>query len=232
MDRSARSAVLLLLLLALVVGGILALQAAMGPHLGGASSAAGASGVRVRATVIGISDGDTIRVRLDDGTVERVRYVGIDAPEIAHPQDGIAAECFGPEAASADAALVDGHEVWLERDVSDRDRFGASCATSGSRAMASTSWWQRSSCGRGWPRRAPIRPTPPATSRSSEPRPMRAPRGAASGARAEQRGPGRVGRPKGASARSSIRHANVVGWSHDTREGPALRRRLASRADS
>jgi micrococcal nuclease len=124
MGRNARSGVLLLLLLALVVGGILVLQAMVGPHRGGASSPAGASGMRVRATVIGISDGDTIRVRLDDGTVERVRYVGIDAPEIAHPQDGIAAECLGPEAASADAALVDGHEVWLERDVSDRDRFG------------------------------------------------------------------------------------------------------------
>ena len=78
----------------------------------------------MRATVIGISDGDTIRVRLDDGTVERVRYVGIDAPEIAHPEDGIAAECYGAEATAADADLVAGKVVLLERDVSDRDRFG------------------------------------------------------------------------------------------------------------
>lgn len=121
MDRGARSVVWLLVLLAVAVGGILALQAVRG---GGGPASSPAVGALVRATVIGISDGDTIRVRLDDGTVERVRYVGIDAPEIAHPEDGIAAECYGAEATAADADLVAGKVVLLERDVSDRDRFG------------------------------------------------------------------------------------------------------------
>jgi micrococcal nuclease len=121
MDRGARSGVWLLVLLAVAVGGILALQAVRG---GGGPASSPAVGALVRATVIGISDGDTIRVRLDDGTVERVRYVGIDAPEIAHPEDGIAAECYGAAATAADADLVAGKLVLLERDVSDRDRFG------------------------------------------------------------------------------------------------------------
>jgi micrococcal nuclease len=77
----------------------------------------------VRADVVHISDGDTIVVRID-GRTERVRYVGIDAPEVAHPEDGTDAECWGDQAADANAALVEGREVALEPDVSDRDRFG------------------------------------------------------------------------------------------------------------
>lgn len=75
------------------------------------------------AEVVRVSDGDTILVSVN-GTTERVRYVGVDAPEIAHPDDGIAAECGGVEASAANAALVDGVTVAIERDVSDRDRFG------------------------------------------------------------------------------------------------------------
>ena len=75
------------------------------------------------AEVVRVSDGDTILVRVD-GATERVRYVGVDAPEIAHPEDGIAAECWGEEASAANAALVEGGVVAIERDVSDRDRFG------------------------------------------------------------------------------------------------------------
>src|SRR5260370_1123135 len=39
----------------------------------------------VTATVVHVDDGDTIDVRLGD-RVERVRYIGIDAPEIAHEE--------------------------------------------------------------------------------------------------------------------------------------------------
>jgi micrococcal nuclease len=77
----------------------------------------------VHADVVHVSDGDTIVVRID-GRTERVRYVGIDAPEVAHPEDGTDAECWGDQAADANAALVEGRGVALEADVSDRDRFG------------------------------------------------------------------------------------------------------------
>lgn len=66
-------------------------------------------------------DGDTIRVRID-GVEERVRYIGIDTPELSHPTLGV--EPFGPEAAAYNEELVDGRLLCLETDVSDRDRFG------------------------------------------------------------------------------------------------------------
>jgi micrococcal nuclease len=73
------------------------------------------------ATVTEIVDGDTIHV--DIGGVEyRVRYIGIDAPEVAH--DDNPGEWLGAEATQANAALVDGRLVILEKDVSDTDQFG------------------------------------------------------------------------------------------------------------
>jgi micrococcal nuclease len=75
------------------------------------------------AVVEHVTDGDTITVRVD-GRRERVRYIGLDAPEIAHPDEGTPAECGGDEARAANAHIVDGTEVLLERDRSDRDRFG------------------------------------------------------------------------------------------------------------
>jgi hypothetical protein len=45
--------------------------------------------------VLRVVDGDTLRVRLN-GKSERVRLLGIDAPEVSH--NGRAAECFGDAA--------------------------------------------------------------------------------------------------------------------------------------
>lgn len=77
----------------------------------------------VAAHVEHVIDGDTIVVTVD-GARERVRYIGLDAPEIADPSEGTPAECGGEAARSANLALVDGSDVLLERDESDRDRFG------------------------------------------------------------------------------------------------------------
>lgn len=68
------------------------------------------------ATVVRVVDGDTIRVRLATGAEEPVRYIGIDTPERG--------ECFFEESTEANARLVEGERVRLERDVSERDRFG------------------------------------------------------------------------------------------------------------
>lgn len=73
------------------------------------------------ASVVRVVDGDTIVVRID-GREERVRYIGINAPESVTPDRPV--ECFGREASAANAALVAGKQVRLERDISDRDRFG------------------------------------------------------------------------------------------------------------
>lgn len=70
-----------------------------------------------------VVDGDTLTVRLN-GATERVRYVGVDAPELARPSEGREAECGANEATDANRALVEGREIVLERDTTDRDRFG------------------------------------------------------------------------------------------------------------
>jgi micrococcal nuclease len=84
--------------------------------------------VRANATVDHIVDGDTIDV-IVDGTEERVRLIGIDTPEIAHAASGSrpeqVAECFGDEAMSYTASLIEvGTPVRLERDVVARDDYG------------------------------------------------------------------------------------------------------------
>jgi len=59
-----------------------------------------------------VIDGDTIE--LENG--ERVRYIGINAPEIDH--------LFGKEAAEANSTLVYGKEIYLQYDDQERDKYG------------------------------------------------------------------------------------------------------------
>ena len=75
----------------------------------------------VEAQVTRVVDGDTIHV-LIDGVEYRLRYIGIDTPETRHPTLGV--EPFGPEASQANSELVEGKTVWLEKDVSETDRYG------------------------------------------------------------------------------------------------------------
>jgi len=60
-------------------------------------------------------DGDTIKVRLDDGTLETLRYLGINAPELG--------ECYAEEATEINRALVIDRRVWLETDQEERDQY-------------------------------------------------------------------------------------------------------------
>jgi len=69
-----------------------------------------------------VSDGDTIRVRLDSGREERVRYIGVDTPESVKP--GTPVECFAERAHRFNERLVGGERVRLVRDVEERDRYG------------------------------------------------------------------------------------------------------------
>jgi micrococcal nuclease len=71
--------------------------------------------------VVRVVDGDTIQVRLGD-RIEKVRYIGVNAPELHHPTRG--AEPGGREAAAVNRRLVDGRHVRLELDVQVRDRYG------------------------------------------------------------------------------------------------------------
>ena len=74
-----------------------------------------------------VLDGDTVILgNCDDDSAERVRLLGIDAPEIAHEENP--AECFGAEATSALADLVLNEEVFLTFDLSCEDVYGRTLA--------------------------------------------------------------------------------------------------------
>lgn len=71
----------------------------------------------IRALVTKIIDGDTIEI--EGG--ERVRYIGIDAPEIGGKEQKT---CFAAEAAVKNGELVKGKNIRIEKDTSERDRYG------------------------------------------------------------------------------------------------------------
>ena len=69
----------------------------------------------VQASVVRVVDGDTIEVNIA-GNSYRVRYIGIDTPETGQPG--------GEEATIVNAELVAGRTVYLEKDISETDRYG------------------------------------------------------------------------------------------------------------
>jgi endonuclease YncB( thermonuclease family) len=80
----------------------------------------GPTGQTQLAVVTRIVDGDTIRVTID-GTEFPVRYIGIDAPEPDTTDPAV--KQLADAATATNAALVEGQNVVLERDVSERDEF-------------------------------------------------------------------------------------------------------------
>jgi micrococcal nuclease len=71
---------------------------------------------RERALVTKVTDGDSIEVEMN-GVPFRVRYIGIDAPEMT-------GEAFAGPARAADQSLVEGKEVILIRDLAEADAYG------------------------------------------------------------------------------------------------------------
>ena len=68
------------------------------------------------ALVVDVIDGDTIDVSFNSGAIERVRYIGIDTPEVGQ-------RCAS-EATSYNKTLVEEKQITLIQDVSDRDVYG------------------------------------------------------------------------------------------------------------
>ena len=68
--------------------------------------------------VLKVVDGDTIWVK----DLGKVRYTGIDAPEIKHGDRE--AEPYGYDAMEANRRLVLGKSVKIELDMAKRDRYG------------------------------------------------------------------------------------------------------------
>lgn len=71
--------------------------------------------------VVKVVDGDTIHVRLGD-RVEKVRYIGVNTPEVRHPTQG--EQPGSREAWEVNRRLVAGRQVRLELDARERDRYG------------------------------------------------------------------------------------------------------------
>jgi micrococcal nuclease len=76
------------------------------------------AGLPSSGTVSAVFDGDT--VLLQSG--EKVRYLGMDAPEVEH--NGNAGDCFGPEAKKANQELVLHKQVSLHYDRETMDHHG------------------------------------------------------------------------------------------------------------
>lgn len=79
------------------------------------------------ARVVNVVDGDTIDIAFSapdhSDAVERIRLIGIDAPESVSRRDPV--QCFGPEASQAMKDLLPpGTPVIVERDAELRDRYG------------------------------------------------------------------------------------------------------------
>lgn len=84
----------------------------------GQRTAAGTGPQWQEARVLRAIDGDTIEI--EGG--ERIRYIGIDAPELEGQRDG--PDCFAPEAAQKNRELVAGKTIELLSDTEDRDLHG------------------------------------------------------------------------------------------------------------
>ena len=80
-----------------------------------------ASAGALDGVVVRVVDGDTIHVRVG-ARVEKVRYIGVNTPEVHHPRKG--EEPGGREAMAVNRTLVEGRTVRLETDVQARDRYG------------------------------------------------------------------------------------------------------------
>jgi len=83
----------------------------------GLQAAGGSPGER-RAFVQRVVDGDTIVL----STRERVRYIGINTPELHHPKKPV--EAYAREAKAFNRKLVEGKRVRLEFDIERRDKYG------------------------------------------------------------------------------------------------------------
>ena len=70
-----------------------------------------------------VFDGDTIAVKIN-GTVEKVRFLGVDTPETHDPRKPV--QCFGREAAAWTSQALVGRSVRLETDSAqgERDKYG------------------------------------------------------------------------------------------------------------
>ena len=81
------------------------------------SAVVGIEGERVLVTKV--IDGDTFEISDVGGFV---RMIGVGTPETIHPRKPV--ECFGKEASNRTKNLLNNKTVILQKDVSDKDKYG------------------------------------------------------------------------------------------------------------
>ena len=89
---------------------------------GGGESAEITGESTVSASLVRVVDGDTIVVRMPNGEEERLRYIGIDAPESVQPDAPV--EYLGPEASAHNKDLLRSGALRLSFDTEERDQHG------------------------------------------------------------------------------------------------------------
>lgn len=72
----------------------------------------------VKATVKRVVDGDTIIVTIDNDEQYRLRLIGINCPEYTSK-----IEAYGKEATEYTTKMLNGKTVYLEKDVSETDKY-------------------------------------------------------------------------------------------------------------
>ncbi len=74
-----------------------------------------------RTKVIRVIDGDTIEIK----GKQKVRYIGINTPEIYHDTTGkkTGEQCFANESYFENKKLVEGKEIFIQKDVSEVDKY-------------------------------------------------------------------------------------------------------------
>lgn len=116
--RSGRArfitAVLLIVVLAVSVWGILKIIFIPMPPIRSAECVP-TDTKREEGVVVSVIDGDTIKVRLEDGLTYSVRYIGMDTPEKGKP--------YYYETTGKNEELVAGKSVILVKDVSETDKY-------------------------------------------------------------------------------------------------------------
>ncbi len=73
----------------------------------------------VPVTVVRVVDGDTAEMRMPDGSVEDVRFIGVDTPESTTRH-----EPYGSEASAYTEERLEDRQVFLQIGIEERDRYG------------------------------------------------------------------------------------------------------------
>lgn len=89
--------------------------------LGKGENSPSSSNTFAEARVVRVVDGDTIVANVD-GVDEKIRFVLVNTPESVHPKKGV--EYYGKEASDFTKVNLEDKTIYLEKDVSDRDRYG------------------------------------------------------------------------------------------------------------